>query len=223
MYQKHAHVDQLWLDQEYACSKQPMFSTARYCLGEYHCQTIPLKWEPVPICRRCLWGAVTNLFKSYGGKKGGRVLYPSCNIRYEFFLFYHLWSWMQLEGCRTGVWRGYPRVGATFGLFCFFFFLFFLFFFSRIHADSAWFAPICAESSRFGQNRVVSASDRIGWNRPTSASNHAGIAEIGFEWGPNILNLSFLNFILNICCFFCVFFFVLCFLSSSFFVLWIKA
>ncbi|KAM3701579.1 hypothetical protein ACJW31_05G184700 [Castanea mollissima] len=40
--------------------------------------------------RRCLGGAITNLSKSYGGKRGGRVLYPSCNIRYEVFSFYHI-------------------------------------------------------------------------------------------------------------------------------------
>ncbi|KAL0012451.1 hypothetical protein SO802_007559 [Lithocarpus litseifolius] len=40
-------------------------------------------------CRRCLGGAITNWSKSYGGKRGGRVLYPSCNIRYEVFSFYH--------------------------------------------------------------------------------------------------------------------------------------
>jgi len=65
------------------------------------------------------------------------------------------------------------------------------FFSFRIHSEPSW----------FGQNRAVSADDR---NRPKSALNHARTAEIGFEWGPNILNLSFLNFILNICCFFCV-------------------
>ena len=72
-------------------------------------------------------------------------------------------------------------------------------------------------SHRLGQNQAESG--HIGW-QPKSALNHARTAEIGFEWG---LNLSFLNFILKICCFFCVFFFVLCFLPSSFFVLWIKA
>ena len=120
-----------------------------------------------------------------------------------------------LGGCCTGVRRGCPRVGTAFELFFFFFFLL-----SLIRADSAL---ICVEPGQFGQNWVVSAGDRNGRNRPKSALNHAGTAKIGFEWGPNILNLSFLNFILNICCFFCVFFFVLCFLPSSFFVLWIKA
>ena len=110
------------------------------------------------------------------------------------------------------------------------------FFFSRIHADSAWFALTRlrfalnrADSTRikpYQPNRVVWASDRNIPKLPKSALNHAKTAEISFEWGPNILNLSFFNFILNICCFFCVFFFVLyfvlCFLPSSFFVLWIK-
>ena len=41
-------------------------------------------------CRRCLGGAVSNLLKSYGGTRGGRVLYPSCNIRFEVFAFYHV-------------------------------------------------------------------------------------------------------------------------------------
>ncbi|KAK7842556.1 cysteine-rich receptor-like protein kinase 25 [Quercus suber] len=41
-------------------------------------------------CRRCLWGAITNLSNSFGGKRGGRVLYPSCNVRYEVFSFYHM-------------------------------------------------------------------------------------------------------------------------------------
>ena len=105
--------------------------------------------------------------------------------------------------------RSCPCVGAASELF---------FFLSLIRADSA---SICVEPGWFGQNWVVSAGDRNGRNRPKSALNHAGTAKISFEWGPNILNLSlsFLNFILNICCFF----FVLCFLPSSFFVLWIKA
>ena len=67
-------------------------------------------------------------------------------------------------------------------------------------------------------NRIVSVGSRNWPKWPKSALNHAETAEINFEWGPNILNLSFLNFILNICCFFCV----LCFLPSSFFVLWTK-
>ena len=97
---------------------------------------------------------------------------------------------------------------------------FFFFFFFEIHANSA---PIHTDSARlrsYQLNWIVSASGRDWPKQPKNA-------EIGFEWGPNILNLSFLNFILNICCFFCVFFFVLCFVlcfsPSSFFVLWTKA
>ncbi|XP_065636289.1 antimicrobial ginkbilobin-2-like protein [Quercus suber] len=41
-------------------------------------------------CNRCLREAITNLSKSFGGKRGGRVLNPSCNVRYEVFAFYHV-------------------------------------------------------------------------------------------------------------------------------------
>ena len=93
---------------------------------------------------------------------------------------------------------------------------------TSILADSHRTGTIRPKSSRIG---VISAGDRNSWNgrnRPQSALNHAGTAEIGFEWGPNILILSFLNFIMNICCFFCVFFFVLCFLPSSFFLCFVN-
>ena len=99
---------------------------------------------------------------------------------------------------------------------------FIIFFFSLIRTDSARFALNQTDSAWIRLHRlnwVVLAGDQ---NRPKSALNHARTTEIGFEWGPNILNLSFLDFILNIWCFFCVFFFVLCFSPSSFFVLWIK-
>ena len=124
----------------------------------------------------------------------------------------------------TPMWHPPSCVSAVSQLFYFLFFIFFLgFVLTRL---------------RFNQNRAVLAeSGCIGWircyrpavetnKRPKLALNHAEIVEIGFEWGPNILNLSFLNFILNICCFFVfsfLFCFVLCFLPSSFFVLWIKA
>ncbi|PRQ28548.1 putative Gnk2-like domain-containing protein [Rosa chinensis] len=39
-------------------------------------------------CNRCLKGAIENLPTCCGGKQGGRVLYPSCNVRYEVFPFY---------------------------------------------------------------------------------------------------------------------------------------
>ena len=41
-------------------------------------------------CNRCLREAITNLPTCCSGKQGGRVLYPSCNIRYEVFPFYKI-------------------------------------------------------------------------------------------------------------------------------------
>uniref|UniRef100_A0A7N2R5L6 Cysteine-rich receptor-like protein kinase 10 n=1 Tax=Quercus lobata TaxID=97700 RepID=A0A7N2R5L6_QUELO len=40
-------------------------------------------------CNRCLREAITNLSTAFRGKRGGRVLNPSCNVRYEVFAFYH--------------------------------------------------------------------------------------------------------------------------------------
>ena len=116
-------------------------------------------------------------------------------------------------GC--GVWCGCPRVGTTSDLF----------FFMDLHwlgFDSHLTRQIRPKSSQIGSYRPKTETaemDQDGQNRPKSALNHAETAKIGFEWDPNILNLSFLNFTLNICCFFYVFFFVLSFLPSSFFVL----
>ncbi|KAK9936143.1 hypothetical protein M0R45_013003 [Rubus argutus] len=39
-------------------------------------------------CDRCLRGAIAQLPGCCTGKQGGRVLYPSCNIRYEVYPFY---------------------------------------------------------------------------------------------------------------------------------------
>lgn len=39
-------------------------------------------------CRRCLTGVIGDLPWCCQGKQGGRVLYPSCNIRYELYPFY---------------------------------------------------------------------------------------------------------------------------------------
>lgn len=39
-------------------------------------------------CNRCLDGAVGLLPTCCTGKQGGRVLYPSCNVRYETYRFY---------------------------------------------------------------------------------------------------------------------------------------
>ena len=84
-----------------------------------------------------------------------------------------------------------------------------------LQSKQTWlqFMPNWVDSARIGPYWPAIETDRNGQNRPKLAWNHVGIVEIGFAWDPNILNLSFLNFILNICCFFCVFFFVL----------WIKA
>ncbi|KAF2303634.1 hypothetical protein GH714_020415 [Hevea brasiliensis] len=40
-------------------------------------------------CNRCLQAAISNLPNCCGGKQGGRVLSPSCNIRYEIYPFYN--------------------------------------------------------------------------------------------------------------------------------------
>ncbi|QCD95111.1 somatic embryogenesis receptor kinase 1 [Vigna unguiculata] len=39
-------------------------------------------------CRRCLSGVIGDLPWCCQGKQGGRVLYPSCNVRYELYPFY---------------------------------------------------------------------------------------------------------------------------------------
>ncbi|KAK4258911.1 hypothetical protein QN277_005306 [Acacia crassicarpa] len=41
-------------------------------------------------CRWCLSGAIGDLNWCCNGSEGGRVLYPSCNVRYEFYPFYLL-------------------------------------------------------------------------------------------------------------------------------------
>ncbi|KAI3902458.1 hypothetical protein MKW92_008958 [Papaver armeniacum] len=38
-------------------------------------------------CSRCLLGAISELPNCCGGKQGGRVIRPSCNLRYEIYLF----------------------------------------------------------------------------------------------------------------------------------------
>ncbi|KAK4258907.1 hypothetical protein QN277_005303 [Acacia crassicarpa] len=40
-------------------------------------------------CRWCLSGAIGDLNWCCDGKQGGRVLYPSCNVRYELYPFYY--------------------------------------------------------------------------------------------------------------------------------------
>ncbi|XP_002518553.2 cysteine-rich receptor-like protein kinase 10 [Ricinus communis] len=41
-------------------------------------------------CGRCLQAAISNLPTCCDGKRGGRVLYPSCNIRYEVYPFFNV-------------------------------------------------------------------------------------------------------------------------------------
>jgi hypothetical protein len=43
-------------------------------------------------CNMCLRGAMANLQTCCDGKQGGRVLYPSCNLRYEIYQFYQIQS-----------------------------------------------------------------------------------------------------------------------------------
>lgn len=43
-------------------------------------------------CRRCLSGVIGDLSWCCPGSQGGRVLYPSCNFRYELYPFYRMSS-----------------------------------------------------------------------------------------------------------------------------------
>ncbi|KAI3985433.1 hypothetical protein MKX01_033747, partial [Papaver californicum] len=45
---------------------------------------------PSGDCRRCLVGAISELPNCCDGKQGGRVIRPSCNIRYELYPFLQL-------------------------------------------------------------------------------------------------------------------------------------
>ena len=134
------------------------------------------------------------LYWKYTTQKQGKKYIQT---RTCWLISWKAWTW--LGGCRTRVRCGCPRVGAASE---FFFFL--------------EFAPTWLNSHRFGFDShrtglIRLELGRIGWwpKWPKSTLNHAGIAEIGFEWGPNIQNLSFLNFIMNICYFF-VFSFLFC-------------
>ena len=86
---------------------------------------------------------------------------------------------------------------------------FFFFTYSRwLGSICANLASICAEPGWFGQNQAVLAESSCFGRRPKRPKQaEIGLeSEIGFGWGPNNLNLSFLNFILNI------FLLLLCFL-----------
>ncbi|KAI3879025.1 hypothetical protein MKX03_019382 [Papaver bracteatum] len=39
-------------------------------------------------CNRCLSGAISDIPNCCDGKQGGRVIRPSCNIRYELYPFF---------------------------------------------------------------------------------------------------------------------------------------
>ena len=41
-------------------------------------------------CNSCLLAAINLLPWCCSGKQGGRIVLPSCNIRYEFHPFYHM-------------------------------------------------------------------------------------------------------------------------------------
>jgi hypothetical protein len=41
-------------------------------------------------CRKCLGSVIGDLPWCCMGKQGGRVLYPSCNVRYELYPFFHV-------------------------------------------------------------------------------------------------------------------------------------
>ncbi|XP_028776278.1 cysteine-rich receptor-like protein kinase 10 [Neltuma alba] len=53
-----------------------------YCLAQCTPELSPSD------CRSCLSGVIRELKWCCGGKQGGRVLYPSCNVRYESYPFY---------------------------------------------------------------------------------------------------------------------------------------
>ena len=44
-------------------------------------------------CNSCLVGAFQNIPQCCDGKQGGRVVTPSCNIRFELFPFYIYTAW----------------------------------------------------------------------------------------------------------------------------------
>lgn len=60
------------------------FHQTLYCLAQC---TPDISWEG---CRKCLDGAIGGISLCCDGMAGGRVLYPSCNVRYEVFRFYRL-------------------------------------------------------------------------------------------------------------------------------------
>ena len=130
-------------------------------------------------------------------------------------------AWTRLGGCLTGVRCGVWHLTRLLAHWCRVW-AFFFFTYSRwLGSICANLASICAEPGWFGQNQAVLAESSCFGQRP-KRPKQAEISlesEIGFEWGPNNLNLSFLNFILNIflllLCFMFFAFFFLCFVNQG--------
>ena len=138
-----------------------------------------------------------------------RVLNSDNISKYLLLLWFYLLSMkhgLSWEGAAPesdagcSVRHGCPRVYAALTIF-FFFFFFHGFASTRLDSHQLGFC-----SRRLGQNQAESG--HIGW-RPKWPWIMLEQLKPGFEWG---LNLSFLNFILKICCFFCVY----CLLLSLF-------
>ncbi|KAK4258915.1 hypothetical protein QN277_005310 [Acacia crassicarpa] len=72
------------LDQKKYATKEAFISGFQtlYCLAQCTPDLSPSD------CRRCLSGVIGDLNWCCDGKQGGRVLYPSCNVRYELYPFY---------------------------------------------------------------------------------------------------------------------------------------
>ena len=81
-----------------------------------------------------------------------------------------------------------------------------------IRADSRWTGPIRPKSGGIGRIRSYWPAAETSWNWPW-------ITPEQLKSALNEAQTSLLNFILNICCFFCVFFLVLCFVYLAFFFL----
>ena len=71
----------------------------------------------------------------------------------------------------------------------------------RLGSNSGWFPLNRANSAKIGwyrPNWIVLAGGR---NKLKLALNHAGTAEISFEWGPNILTQFYFEYLLLLLCF----------------------
>jgi len=68
-----------------------MFATRKANISGFHrlyCLALCTLDLSTSVCRRCLSGVIGDLPWSCQGKQGGRVLYPSCNVRYDLYPFY---------------------------------------------------------------------------------------------------------------------------------------